>query len=77
MDFVKSGCEKSWADFQADNFSFECRGCTKMKGDGSAEATNFDGSGKGSGGLCQYFQWGRVGDKVGEAIAGQNNAEGN
>ena len=31
MDFVKSGCEKSWAEVQADGFSFECRGCTKMK----------------------------------------------
>ena len=31
VDFVKSGCEKSWAEVQADNFSFECRGCTKMK----------------------------------------------
>ena len=32
MDFVKSGCEKSRAEVQADNFSFECRGCVKMKG---------------------------------------------
>ena len=31
MEFVKSGCEKSWAEVQADSFSFECRGCTKMK----------------------------------------------
>ena len=31
MDFIKSGCEKSWAEVQADSFSFECRGCTKMK----------------------------------------------
>ena len=31
MDFVKSGCEKSWAEVQADSFSFECRGCAKMK----------------------------------------------
>ncbi|KAI0234427.1 hypothetical protein LSAT2_015325 [Lamellibrachia satsuma] len=31
VDFVKSGCEKSWAEIQADSFSFECRGCTKMK----------------------------------------------
>ena len=31
VDFVKSGCEKSLADVQADSFSFECRGCTKMK----------------------------------------------
>ena len=23
--------EKSWAEAQADSFSFECRGCTKMK----------------------------------------------
>ena len=31
VDFVKSGCEKSWAEVQADSFSFECRACTKMK----------------------------------------------
>ncbi|KAI0241567.1 hypothetical protein LSAT2_023595 [Lamellibrachia satsuma] len=31
VDFVKSGCEKSWAEVQADSFSFECRGCKKMK----------------------------------------------
>ena len=31
VDFVKSGCKKSWAEVQADSFSFECRGCTKMK----------------------------------------------
>ena len=31
VNFVKSGCEKSWAEVQADSFSFECRGCTKMK----------------------------------------------
>ena len=31
MDFVKSGCEKSWAEVQADSFNFECRGYTKMK----------------------------------------------
>ena len=27
VGFVKSGCEKAWAD----NFSFEYRGCAKMK----------------------------------------------
>ena len=31
VDFVKSGCEKSWAEVQTDSFSFECRGCTQMK----------------------------------------------
>ena len=31
MEFIKSGCEKSWAEVQADSFGFECRGCTKMK----------------------------------------------
>ena len=31
MNFIKSGCEKSWAEVQVDSFSFECRGCTKMK----------------------------------------------
>ena len=32
VGFVKSGCEKSWAEVQADRFSFECRGYAKMKG---------------------------------------------
>ena len=31
VDFVMYGCEKSWAEVQADSFSFECRGCAKMK----------------------------------------------
>ncbi|KAI0224495.1 hypothetical protein LSAT2_024502 [Lamellibrachia satsuma] len=31
VDFVKSWCEKSWAEVQADSFSFECRGCARMK----------------------------------------------
>ena len=31
VDFVKSGCEKSWTEVQADSFSFECRGCTRIK----------------------------------------------
>ena len=31
VDFVKSGCENSWAEVQADSFSFECRGCTRIK----------------------------------------------
>ena len=31
MDFIKSGCEKSWAEVKVDSFSFECRGCTRMK----------------------------------------------
>ena len=31
VDFIKSGCEKSWAEVQADSFSFEYRGCTRMK----------------------------------------------
>ena len=31
VDFVKSGCEKSWTEVQADSFSFECRGCARMK----------------------------------------------
>ena len=31
VDFVKSGCEKSWAEVQANSFSFECRGCARMK----------------------------------------------
>ena len=32
MDFVKAGSEESWAEVQADIFSFECKGCAKMKG---------------------------------------------
>ena len=31
VDFVMSGCDKSWAEVQVDRFSFECRGCTRMK----------------------------------------------
>ena len=31
VDVVKSGCEKSWTGVQADSFSVECRGCTRMK----------------------------------------------
>ena len=31
MDFIKKK-EKSWAEVQVDRFSFECRGCVKMKG---------------------------------------------
>ena len=27
----RTWCEKSWAEVQADSFSFECRGCTRMK----------------------------------------------
>ena len=57
VDFVKSGCEKSWAEVQADSFSFECRGCTKMKELEveflRAEAARCGNSGKGTGGLCQ------------------------
>ena len=30
VDFVKSGCEKPWAEVQEYSFSFECRGCSKM-----------------------------------------------
>ena len=32
MDFVKSMCEKPWAEVQVNSFSSECRGCVKMKG---------------------------------------------
>ena len=31
MDFVKSGCEKSWAEVQAGSFCSGCRVCGKMK----------------------------------------------
>ena len=31
LDFIKSRCEKLWAEVQVDSFSFECRGCRRMK----------------------------------------------
>ena len=31
VDFVKSGCEKSWAEVQADSFNFKSRECSRMK----------------------------------------------
>ena len=31
MDFVMSGCDKSWVEAHVDSFSFECRGYAKMK----------------------------------------------
>ena len=31
VDFVKSWCERSWAEVQVDSFCFECRGYAKMK----------------------------------------------
>ena len=31
MVFIKSGCEKYWAEVEADSFSFKCRGCAKRK----------------------------------------------
>ena len=31
VDFVKSGCKKSLTEVQADSFSFEYRGCTRLK----------------------------------------------
>ena len=53
-----------------DSFSFECRGYAKIEGtrggDGSAEAARCGIGGKGRGGLCQWFRWGRVDDKVRE-----------
>ena len=57
VDFVKSGCDKSWAEVQADSFSFECRGCTKMK-ELEVELEELGPSrcgngGKGTGWLCQ------------------------
>ena len=60
MDFVKSGCEKSWAEVQADSFSFECKGCEKMKGlevGLDRQAVRFAICGKGRCGLCQWFGW--------------------
>ena len=35
-------------------------------GDGTAEAARCGIGGKGRGGLCQWFRWGTVDDKVGE-----------
>ena len=70
MDFVKSGCEKSWAEVQTDSFSFEWRGCTSMKelqgGVRTAEAARCCSGGKGAGGLHQWFWWEAVDDKVGK-----------
>ena len=35
-------------------------------GVGTAEAARCGNGGKGTGGLCQWFRWGTVDDKVGE-----------
>ena len=35
-------------------------------GVGTAEAARCGNGGKGAGGLCQWFRWGTVDDKVGE-----------
>ena len=66
MDFVKSGCEKSWAEVQADSFSFECRRRAKMKGldvDMAAREEVGCASGSGGGGnerdARAYFSLGR------------------
>ena len=60
VDFVKSGCEKSLAEVQADSFSFECRGCTKMKEFEvkleQLRPARCGNCGKGAGGLCQWFR---------------------
>ena len=67
VDFVKSGCEKSWAEDQADSFSFECWGCTKMKElVGRAEAAHCGNGGKGTGGCANSSGGGTVDDKVGK-----------
>ena len=31
IDFAKSGCINSWAEVQADDFHFVCRGCKTVK----------------------------------------------
>ena len=31
IDFAKSGCVNSWAEMQADDFRFVCRGCMTVK----------------------------------------------
>ena len=31
IDFAKSGCVNSWAEVQADDFHFVCRGCMTVK----------------------------------------------
>ena len=31
IDFAKSGCANSWAEVQADDFNFVCRGCMTEK----------------------------------------------
>ena len=48
MDFVKSGCE-TWADVQADNFSFEYRGFVRIKGLGVAKDIGGNKKGKETG----------------------------
>ena len=70
VDFVKSGCEKSWAEVQADSFSFECRGCTKMK-ELEVELEELRllvvaMVGREQGGCTSSFSGGTVDDKVGK-----------
>ena len=48
---------RSPGEVQMGCFSFECRVC---------EAVRCSIGGKGRGGLCQWFRWGTVDDKVGE-----------
>ena len=70
VDFVKSGCEKSWAEVQADSFSFECRGCTKMKElDVELEELRLlvvAMVGREQGSCASSSGWGTVDDKVGK-----------
>ena len=70
VDFVKSRCEKSWAEVQADSFSFECKGCTKMK-ELEVELEQLRllvvaMVGRGQVGCASVSGGGRVKDKVGE-----------
>ena len=65
VDFVKSGCEKSWAEVQADSFSFECRGCTKMK-ELEVELEELTMVGREQGGCANSSGGGTVDDKVGK-----------
>ena len=46
------------------HFRLECRG----GGVGTAEAARCGNGGKGTGGLCQWFQWGAADDKVGKTM---------
>ena len=58
VDFAKSRCDESWAEVQADSFSFECWGVKKIKGGEEwTEAATFVIDGIGRGWFFQWFRW--------------------